>query len=159
MPRATRDDDRPSVLDEGAGVVETVLYVAIGVVIAAGAVIMLVQSAYSLFDDLDEGAVQAARQALDSLFLTFIFVELLGAVRVTIREHTLVAEPFFLVGIIASIKELILLIGTEELSSQDWEKFRNGIIEVGVLTGVIAVLTFCTVWVRRRMREPAERDA
>jgi uncharacterized membrane protein (DUF373 family) len=158
MPRET-PADRPNLLDDGADVVETVLYLAIGVVLAAGAAILLTQSAYNLVDDLDEGSVQAARRALDSLFLTFIFVELLGAVRVTIREHTLVAEPFFLVGIIASIKELILLIGTEELSSQPWEKFRNGIIEVGVLTGVIAVLTFCTVWVRRRMREPAERDA
>ena len=146
-------------IDDGAGVVETALYITIGVVLAAGAVVMLVQSGYNLVDDLDEGAVTAARSALDSLFLTFIFVELLGAVRVTVREHTLVAEPFFLVGIIASIKELILLIGTEELSSQEWEKFRNGMIEVGVLTAVIAVLTWCTVWVRRRMREPAERDA
>ena len=112
---------------------------------------MLVQSGYNLVNDLDEGTIVAAQRALDSLFLTFIFVELLAAVRVTIREGTLVAEPFFLVGIIASIKELILLIGTEELSSQGWEKFRNGMIEVGVVTGVIAVLTLCTLWVRRRL--------
>ena len=76
----------------------------------------------------------------------------------TVQQQHLVAEPFFLVGIIASIKEIILLIGTQDLSSEEWEKFRNGMIEVGVLAGVILVLTFCTVLARRRLREPAESE-
>jgi uncharacterized membrane protein (DUF373 family) len=160
MPGAPKPNSEVSSprIDRGAGAVEVVLYCAIAVVLIGGAVVMLVQSAYNLVADLDQGAVAAARAALDSLLLTFIFVELFGAVRVTINERTLVAEPFFLVGIIAGIKEIILLVGTENLSTQEWEKFRNGIIEVGVLAAVILVLTFCTVLVRRRMREPAEHD-
>jgi uncharacterized membrane protein (DUF373 family) len=160
MPGAPKPNAQVSSprIDRSAGAVEAVLYCAIAVVLVGGAVVMLVESAYNLVADLDHGAIAAARAALDSLLLTFIFVELFGAVRVTIYERTLVAEPFFLVGIIAGIKEIILLIGTENLSSQEWEKFRNGIIEVGVLAAVILVLTFCTVLVRRRMREPAEHD-
>jgi len=39
----------------------------------------------------------------------FIIVELLSAVRVTVLKRELVAEPFLLVGIIASIKEIVVL--------------------------------------------------
>jgi hypothetical protein len=79
-------------------------------------------------------------------------------VRVTIRQQRLVAEPFFLVGIIASIKEILLLVGAEDLTTEPWEDFRNGMIEVGVLAGVVFVLTVCTLLARRRLREPEEAD-
>jgi uncharacterized membrane protein (DUF373 family) len=95
---------------------------------------------------------------LDALLLTFIFVELFAAVRVTVRQQQLVAEPFFLVGIIASIKEIVLLVGAEDLATDDWENFRNGLIEVGVLAGVIFLLTVCTLLARRRLREPTEAE-
>jgi hypothetical protein len=40
----------------------------------------------------------AATKRLSVLLLVFVFVELLGAVRVTIRERQLITEPFLLVG-------------------------------------------------------------
>jgi uncharacterized membrane protein (DUF373 family) len=151
-------DVRVPRLDRSAAWAETALYVMIAVVLVAGAVVLLAESAYTLIDDLDDGAVDAARTALDSLLLTFIFVELLAAVRVTVRQQRLVAEPFFLVGIIASIKEIVLLVGAEDLTSEQWDDFRNGMIEVGVLAGVVLILTICTLLARRRLREPEEAD-
>ena len=46
---------------------------------------------------------------LDILLLVFIVVELLFAVRSTVEKRELLAEPFLLVGIIASIKEIVVL--------------------------------------------------
>lgn len=36
----------------------------------------------------------------------------MGAVRETVRERKLIAEPFLLVGIIASIKEILVVAGS-----------------------------------------------
>jgi uncharacterized membrane protein (DUF373 family) len=146
------------VIDRASAWIETALYVVIGAVLVVAAGLLLGEAAYNLATEFDDGVVPAARDALDTLLLTFIFVELFAAVRVTVRQQQLVAEPFFLVGIIAAIKEIVLLIGAEDLTSEEWETFRDGMIEVGVLAGVIFVLTACTLLARRRLREPTEED-
>jgi len=145
-------------LDRAAGWLETAVYVVIGAVLIVTAGLLLGEAAYDLVTEFEHGVVPAAQQALDSLLLTFIFVELFAAVRVTVRQQQLVAEPFFLVGIIASIKEIVLLVGAEDLTSEEWEAFRNGLVEVAVLTLVILVLTVCTLLARRRLREPDEEE-
>src|SRR4051795_11178073 len=145
-------------IDRASGWIETVLYVVIGAVLVVAAALLVGEAAYSLATEFDDGVVPAARDALDTLLLTFIFVELFAAVRVTVRQQQLVAEPFFLVGIIAGIKEIVLLIGAEDLTADDWDTFRDGMIEVGVLAGVIFVLTVCTLLARRRLREPTEEQ-
>ena len=145
-------------IDRASGWIETALYVVIGAVLVVAAGLLLGEATYSLVTEFEDGVVPASREALDTLLLTFIFVELFAAVRVTVRQQQLVAEPFFLVGIIAAIKEIVLLIGAEDLTSDDWEKFRDGMIEVGVLAGVILVLTVCTLLARRRLREPTEEQ-
>ena len=148
--------ERDGMLDRGFGAAEIVAYALIGVVLVMGAALLIGQAVYEFFDSVNDGIVDAARQMLDTLLLTFIFIELFGAVRVTLRENRLIAEPFFLVGIIAAIKEIVLLIGTKNLSEQASHAFRQGLIEVGVLAGVVVALSFCTFIMRRSRREPAE---
>jgi uncharacterized membrane protein (DUF373 family) len=147
---------RDEVLERGSGTVEVAAYSLVGVVLIAAAVVLIGQAVYAFVNSVDSGVVTAARGLLDTLLLTFIFIELFGAVRATLREQRLIAEPFFLVGIIAGIKEIVLLIGTQDLSKQGSDVFRQGMIEVGVLAGVVAVLTLCTFIMRRSRREPGE---
>ena len=77
---------------------------------------------------------------LDRLLLVFIVVELLFAVRVILGKREVVAEPFLVVGIIASIKEIIVL----SVEAADYvgkgDKFNHAIIEVGVLGALVLVL-------------------
>jgi uncharacterized membrane protein (DUF373 family) len=148
--------ERENALVRSSGAVEVTIYALLGVVLIGAAVVLIGQSVYRFVDSVGDGVVDAARQLLDTLLLTFIFVELFGAIRATLREQRLIAEPFFLVGIIAGIKEIVLLIGTKDLSTKGSDIFRQGMIEVGVLTGVVAVLTLCTFIIRRSQREPAE---
>ena len=75
---------------------------------------LLVESVSVFFEHVDDGVVAATTETLSILLLVFIFVELLGAVRVIIRERRLVAEPFLLVGIIAAIKEIVVVAGAEQ---------------------------------------------
>ncbi|MDP9466568.1 MAG: phosphate-starvation-inducible PsiE family protein [Actinomycetota bacterium] len=46
---------------------------------------------------------------LDAILLVFIFVELLYAVRITLKERQIVAEPFLIAGILVCIKEIVVL--------------------------------------------------
>jgi uncharacterized membrane protein (DUF373 family) len=137
---------------------ELVIYVLVSIVLVGGAGALLVQSVYSFFDHVDEGLVTAATELLSTLLLVFVFVELVGAVRAIIRERRLLAEPFLLVGIIASIKEIVVIAGAET-PEDDFEHFRNAMIEIGVLAGVTLVLGITALLLRMREREPSEASS
>ena len=97
------------VSDRGFMWSEQLLYSVAGLILVAGALALLVDAIVAFVSDLGDDVVAAAAELLSVLLLVFVFVELLGAVRVTIRERRLIAEPFLLVGIIASIKEIVVV--------------------------------------------------
>jgi uncharacterized membrane protein (DUF373 family) len=152
-----RGRDLARVMDRGLVYAETAIYAVVAIALVAGAVALVAQSAYEFVDGLHDGVVTAATALVSTLLLVFIFVELLGAVRVTIRERQLLAEPFLLVGIIASIKEIVVVAGAKE-TPHDFAEFRDTMIEIGVLAGVALVLSVSALLLRRRQREPSEAE-
>lgn len=88
---------------------ETVVYVGIATLLAITAIGLLVLAARSVGPLFAGDTSSVALEVLDTLLLVFIVVELLFAVRVTVAKRELLAEPFLLAGIIASIKEIIVL--------------------------------------------------
>ncbi len=107
----------------------------------------------------ERGVEAAIKITLDRLLLVFLLVELLGAVLQTVRERKLVAEPFLLVGIIASIKEIVVLtLESKEIYDTNHEAFENAMIEIGVLAGVILLIALSSYLVRRKEREPEEEE-
>ena len=136
---------------------ENLAYAVAGLVLWAAAIAVLVSVAYHLAVDLADGVVPTVTEGLDGLLLVFILLELLAAVRATIVERTLVAEPFLIAGIIASIKEILVVsIGAKELTG---EAFDDAMVEMGALGAVILGLAVATYLVRRKEREPEEGDA
>jgi uncharacterized membrane protein (DUF373 family) len=145
-------------VDKGLAVVETSIYAVVALSLVAGAALLLVSGIGDLVSHADDGVEEASIDLLNSLLLVFIFAELLAAVRATVRERELVAEPFLIVGIIASIKEIVL-IGAGHPRDEDFESFRNAMIEIGALTGVVVTLAIAALLLRRRQREPPEQRA
>ena len=150
-----RVDDQPSrriaVLGDNLIMyVEMGIYAAVSAILVMGALALLVDSVVSFVEDLEYGILWASTQMLSVLLLVFVFVELLGAVRSTIRQRRLVAEPFLLVGIIACIKEIVLVGGTERVEGARFAVFRDAMVEVGVLAVVVLLLSISTVLLRRR---------
>ena len=137
---------------------EQVIYGVAALALAAGALALLVDAIVGFVDGVGDDVVAAATELLSVLLLVFVFVELLGAVRVTIRERRLIAEPFLLVGIIASIKEIVVVAGAERPEEEGWQEFAEAMIEVGVLALVILILSISSLLLRRREREPAEES-
>jgi Phosphate-starvation-inducible E family len=82
--------------------VEDVLYVGIGVVLAAGAVGLLINAAVTFGRRIGAGAIGGSIVGmLDQLLLILMMIEILYTVQVSFREHVLVPEPFVLVAMIA----------------------------------------------------------
>ncbi len=142
--------------------VEDVLYVGLGVVLAAGGVALLVNATIHFARSLLGGAIGASVVAvLDQLLLILMMIEILYTytVQVSFREHVLVPEPFVLVALIAAVRRILVItaeFGT--LSEQGESAFRYAMIELGLLTVMTGVLVTCLVGLRKRDKEAvAER--
>jgi uncharacterized membrane protein (DUF373 family) len=138
---------------------ENVLYTVSALLLLAGAVAVLGEIAYGLVNELDGGVAEAVTHSLDGLLLVFILLELLAAVRATMVEHRLVAEPFLVAGIIASIKEIIVLsLEAADLVGKEGRGFNHAMTGIGVLGGIVLLLSVATFLVRRKEREPEEEE-
>jgi uncharacterized membrane protein (DUF373 family) len=147
--------DLATLADRWLRVAEQVVYGLACLVLLAGAGALLVKAGYDLATGIDEDGVNdTAASVLDTLLLVFVFVELLSAVRSTIREGELVAEPFLLVGVIATIKELVVT--SNEARDKSGSAFEEAAIEIGVLSALLLVLAVALFLVRRKEREPEE---
>lgn len=137
------------------GFAENAVYGLVGLVLMVGALVVLGDVVYGLVSELKEGVEPAVIHALDGLLLVFILLELLAGVRATITERKLIAEPFLIVGIIASIKEIIV-VALEAKADGPSNAFDNSMMEIGVLGVLILLLSVAGFLVRRKEREPAE---
>ena len=113
MSQRGDDDEPPTYVRVGSAllaITEDVIYVGIAVVLAVAAMALLIAAGRGmtlLGGDVDTR--ELVLEVLDTLLLVFIVVELLFAVRVILGKREVVAEPFLVVGMIASIKEIIVL--------------------------------------------------
>lgn len=138
--------------------VEDVIYVAIAALLAVGAGALLVDAAIGLRHIGEDGASGVVLEVLDRLLLVFIVVELLFAVRVTLRQREIVAEPFLVVGIIASIKEIIVLSVKAADKLGTGQGFDDAIQEVAVLGVLVIVLAGAALLLRLKERAPQEGE-
>ncbi len=154
------EEDAPEVpagVSRALSVSENVIYACVSVVLFAAAAVMLVEASWELATSVGDGAGEAVREVLDSLLLVFILVELLSAVRETMILRRIVAEPFLLIGIIACIKEVVVLaIGAKEDLGKDQEAFEAAMLGIGTLSGLLLVIAVATLLVRLKERAPEE---
>jgi len=152
MPEDSPQPADTSIMTTGLRLAEDLIYGLVALTLFVCSLLVLAATVYNLVDHADEGITKAMKVTLDSLLIVFILVELLSAVRTTLSERRLVAEPFLLVGIIASIKEIVVVSAFAEQQREVGESM----LEVGVLGGVVVGLALATYVLRRKEREPAE---
>jgi uncharacterized membrane protein (DUF373 family) len=140
-------------------VAENLVYGGIAFFLVGSAFVLLAIAAKTSLGLVDDFSQQPLLEVLDILLLVFIVVELLFAVRTTVQQRELVAEPFLRVGIIASIKEIVVLSVEAAGVLGEGDVFVDRVIEIGVL-GVLVVLLGVTAYLlRRKEREPDEAGA
>lgn len=130
------------------GQIETVIYAFLGLLLAAAGILTIVGSLPLLASGVrDLTGTASILQLIDRLLLVLMLVELMHTVRISIRSHALVIEPFLIIGLIAIIRRiLVLTLHTESFTenapwSADVEAhFRASMIEAAILALLVAVL-------------------
>jgi uncharacterized membrane protein (DUF373 family) len=137
---------------------ERIAYVAIALALSVPIVMLVFSAAISMLEVSEVGVLETSLTVLDRVLLAFIFVELIDTVRVTVRERGIfIAEPFLLVGLIAVVRRILLL--TAEIERVSAEEFQNKLIELGVMTGLVIVLTVALYFTRRMRLSEKELES
>jgi len=146
----THDEkDRQRFADRVLSIAEDAVYWAIAVILVAGAAALLVAQVKTMLSLLDTPTSNVMLELLDGVLLIFIFVELLYAVRTSLRSHEIAVEPFLIVGILACIKEIVVQsVEAAKLVGQGPE-FARTIVQTGVLGALVLVLAVAA-WVLRQ---------
>jgi len=139
--------------------VEDIVYVGLGTLLAASALLLLGSGAVTFTREVAGGVLAGAViHLLDRLLLTLMIVELLYTVQVSFREHTLVPEPFLIVGMVAATRRILVLTAEfSELPNRGEAAFRTSMIELGVLSLMIVAFVGSLLMLRNRNPNVASR--
>jgi len=166
MPESTderlpkRGGDLRVIITQGFTRAEDAVYVSLGLLLASSAAALLVTSAVSLWQSVAAGApVGDIVHLLDRILLVLMIVELLYTVQVSFREHTLVPEPFLIVGLIAVTRRILVVTAqfATLLEKGPEASFRNAMIELALLTAMVVALVASLAILRKRPGGAPER--
>src|SRR6202023_2740841 len=144
--------------DDYLGQTEVVIYSVLAVLLAVTALVSIATAGELLWIDLRHWSVKAQTlRVLNELLIVLMLVEILHTVRISIRSHVLVTEPFLVVGLIASIRRiLVITLEAATLTKEGaWVTdaarsiFHSTMIELGLLGLLILILVYCITLLRR----------
>jgi uncharacterized membrane protein (DUF373 family) len=137
------------------GKVEAVIYSVLALLLSVTVLAAIASAGKLLWDALSHWTIATQTlRVLNELLVVLMLVEILHTVRISIRSHVLVTEPFLVVGLIASIRRMLVIsleMATREAnwSNQGESVFRSSMIELGLLGLIVFVLVFSITLVRR----------
>jgi len=140
--------------------IEVAIYTLLAVLLSATGFLALAGAGKLLWDGVSNWSTATGIfRILDQLLLVLMLVEVLHTVRISIRSHSLITEPFLVVGLIASIRRMLVitleasdLTKPERWSSGGESVFHASMIELGLLGALILVLVFSITVLRRSDR-------
>ncbi len=141
--------------------IEDLVYVGLGLLLAAAAIVLLINGVVTFVETIAADSLSANIIALlDRILLILLVVELLYTVQVSFREHSIVPEPFLLVGIIAAIRRVLVITAEFGHMPQPPDSvFQRFLYELGILTILVFVLVISLLLLRKRAGEIAAERA
>jgi hypothetical protein len=141
---------------------EVAIYSTLAMLLFITALATIANAGKMLWDGLGHWTIAAETlRVLDQLLIVLMLVEILHTVRISIRSHFLVTEPFLVVGLIASIRRILVitleaanLTKPGSFSAENAGIFRASMIELGLLGLVILILVFSITLLRRFAPSP-----
>jgi uncharacterized membrane protein (DUF373 family) len=136
--------------------IEILAYMVLGLLLALTAMLGIGSAGVSLWDAAQEhGNANSLVFAIDRLLFVLMVVEILHTVRVSFRSGTLVCEPFLIVGLIASIRRVLVITleSSQAIQTGKWTPESQGLLnstmlELGVLGGLILVMVISIYMLR-----------
>ena len=150
---------------ESLSMVEMVLYAALGLILSLAALFALFTACQALWRGLSaEASASTVVEVIDRLLVVFMLVEILHTVRISIRSHILVTEPFLIVGLIATIRRiLVITLNAANLTNAaNWPndgpaKLRASMVELALLGATVIVLVI-SIHILRKSKSPEEDE-
>jgi len=145
-------------ISQHVSMLETFLYIAVGILLVAAAIVGVFQAGVALWRGIAAGiSANSGLLALDQLLLVLMLIEILHTVRISIRTQRLTMVPFLVVGLIASIRRVLVITmqaarlaeQNRPLSPDEALAFRDSMIELGVLAALILVFVLSIARLRR----------
>ena len=138
--------------------VEDLIYAAVGLLLAAVAVTLLVWAVPTFFSDMSGDMRTAVTHVMDSLLLAFMLVEILHTVGISLRDHELVTEPFLIIGLIAGVRRILVITAEQKLGQTPDNVFQMALVELGLLTLMVLAFVFAIRMTRHPRAEHGEAD-
>ena len=137
--------------------IELVVYIALGILLSVTALLVLGSTALLLWEGMrDWSGTRAIFLIVDRLMFVLMLVEILHTVRGSVRTGALTPEPFLIVGLIASIRNVLIItlkssgVTSEGHGSIEGEMLlRSSIVELGVLGALILIFVVSIYLLRR----------
>jgi uncharacterized membrane protein (DUF373 family) len=144
--------------------IETLAYVVLGALLAVAAFLGIADAAVELFRAAQSfGNTEVLVAAVDGLLFVLMVVEILHTVRASFRSGTLVCEPFLIVGLIASIRRvLVITLQSSQVNKPgNWSADSEAILhstmlELAVLGALIFVMV-ASIYLLRKSDRPGRQ--
>ena len=140
--------------------VEYAIGIGIGVLLSVSAILALAGAVTIAWGGVVEWPeIRSLFRIVDRLLFVLMIIEILHTVRASIQSHQLASEPFLIVGLIATIRRILVV--TLETSDQPQAgqagsastiSFDHAMVELGVLAALTLVLA-TAIYLSRRTKE------
>lgn len=158
-PRPGRDRLTTAAFD----LIEQGAYVIVGLLLAVTALIALAGAGLLLW----QGFFNWARtgevfEVVERLLFVLMMVEIIHTVSTSIRNPGLSVQPFLIVGLIASIRRMLMItLETTEITRHGWtdqvqSRFSASLLELAVL-GLTVLILVVSIYLLRRVGPPRPR--
>jgi uncharacterized membrane protein (DUF373 family) len=161
-PQHRQDKPPPAWMERASGLllwVEHAAYVALGFLLCITALAALAGATMLLAQGLvDWSGTKTIFTIMDRLLFVLMLIEILHTVRASLTSGSLSCEPFLVVGLIASIRRvLVITLESSDLTKNDTGSpaadhlFRAAMIELGVL-GMLILVMVVSIYILHRAR-------
>src|SRR5436305_9211928 len=142
----SHDDNAESWTSKASGLLgtaESTVLVLIGIALVLVALLLLYAGLHDLYLATLAGPEKIEKSAieiLNTILLVMMTMEIVYTVAISLKSHTLNAEPFLIIGSIAGIRRMLVITATSTDSENNVGKFYNMLLELGLLALTVVAM-------------------
>jgi phosphate starvation-inducible membrane PsiE len=129
---------------------ERFVLILIAIVLSILAILLLGSGVLALINSVIGGTIRdQAIEILDTVLLVMMTMEIVYTVTLSLESHTLVAEPFLVIGAIAAIRRMLVITAESTRLENNTPVFQSTLIELALL-GFIVLAMAGAIYILRR---------
>jgi uncharacterized membrane protein (DUF373 family) len=134
------------------GRVEDAILYAISAVLIVAMVALLVSASIQFVQAMGGDLRVGTLRLLDSVLLVMMMVEILSTISISLRLHTLAAEQFLIIGLIAAIRRILVITAEQTELLEHPDVFTLVLYELALLGVLVLILAGAIYMLNRSKR-------